>query len=155
MLPLSRWKLNFTSTKQLNRFFSSILNIHTGAEPCVLHDCAPAASSLMILFSSATQIFIHWGYCSIIPLLVKNQEFIGNKCEVEYYREESHSLKLRSASVYIDHTREGVVGQQLTYDQKKSKVILLLAQIQMGKASTTMRFLVFNVKFSTSNYHNK
>lgn len=64
-------------------------------------------------------------------------------------------MKLWSASVYIDHTREGVVGHQMTYDQKKSKIILLLAQIQMGKASTRMRLLVFNVKFSTSNYHNK
>lgn len=34
-------------------------------------------------------------------------QFIGNKCEVESYREGSHSLKLWSVLVYICHTRCG------------------------------------------------
>lgn len=45
-----------------------------GAELFTLHDCTPAASSLMMFFSSATQIFIHCGYCSVILLLVENWE---------------------------------------------------------------------------------
>jgi len=92
-------------------------------------------------------------YCCCGKL--RGWQFIGNKCEVESYREESHSLKLQSTSVYIGHTREGVVGHQLTYAQKKSKVILFLAQIQVGKASTRRGFFVLNGKFSTSNNHNK
>lgn len=56
-------------------------------------------------------------------------------------------MKLRSALVYIGHTREGVVGQQLTDAQTKSKVILVLAQIQMGKASTRTGFLALVESF--------
>lgn len=82
-------------------------------------------------------------------------QFIGNKCEVESYGEERHSLKLQSALVYAGHAREGVVGHQLTRAQKKSEVTLFLAHSQMGKASTRTGFLVLNVKFSTSNNHNK
>lgn len=64
-------------------------------------------------------------------------------------------MKLQSASVYSGHTREGVVGHQLTHARKKSEVTLFLAHSQMGKASTRMGFLVLNVKFSTSNNRNK
>lgn len=78
---------------------------------------------------------------------MRGWQFIGNKCEAESYGEESHSLKLQSASVYIGHTGEGVVGHQLTYAQKKSKVVLVLAQTQMGKASTRTGFLVLMESF--------
>lgn len=46
---------------------------------------------------------------------------------------------LQSALVYIGYTREGVVGHQQISAQKKTKVILVFAEIQIGKASTRTR----------------
>lgn len=61
--PSNRFFFVLKSKYPLKRFY--------GAELFTHHDCTPAASGLMMFFSSATQISIHWGYCSITCCLWK------------------------------------------------------------------------------------